>query len=192
MKLTRSFYLRNDVVEIARDLLGKVLVTNFDGKLTTGIINETEAYAGATDKASHAYNNLRSKRTEIMYTTGGMAYVYLCYGVHSLFNVVTNKKEIPHAVLIRGIIPQDGKDIMSVRAGRNILKGKDTNGPGKLSKALGIHYSHTGIDLCGDLIWLEDRKVKVRKSEIKITKRIGIEYAGEDADLPYRFVLGYK
>ncbi len=192
MKLPGSFYFRDDVVEIASNLLGKVLATNFNGIITSGIINETEAYAGATDKASHAYNNLRSRRTETMFGKGGRAYVYLCYGVHSLFNVVTNIEGIPHAVLIRGIVPVDGKDIMSERAGRSVKGEKDTNGPGKLSKVLGIHYSHTGLDLCGDIIWLEDKGIEVKRSDISITKRIGIDYAEEDADLPYRFVFNYK
>ena len=105
MKLKREFYLREDVVQIAKELLGKVLFTNIGGKITAGIITETEAYAGITDRASHAYNNRRTARTEVMYAVGGTSYVYLCYGIHHLFNVVTNKKDIPHAVLIRAIKP---------------------------------------------------------------------------------------
>src|SRR6187401_2200797 len=108
MKLDDSFYVREDVVQISRELLGKVLVTRMGNKITSGIITETEAYNGIIDKASHAYNNRRTKRTEIMYHVGGTAYIYLCYGIHSLFNVVTNEKDIPDAVLVRSIIPDRG------------------------------------------------------------------------------------
>ena len=107
-KLKKSFFLRNDVIAISKDLLGKILVTNFNGILTSGKIVETEAYMGPEDKASHAYNGRRTPRTETMFLTGGVSYVYLCYGIHNLFNIVTNKKNIPHAVLIRAIEPFDG------------------------------------------------------------------------------------
>src|SRR5688572_7863163 len=103
MKLKRDFYTREDVVLVAKELLGKVLCTKWNGKTTSGIITETEAYEGITDRASHAYRGRRTERTEIMYSEGGTAYVYLCYGMHHLFNVVTNKKDIPHAVLIRAV-----------------------------------------------------------------------------------------
>ena len=188
MKLDRRFYERDDVVMIARELLGKVLVTAFDGNVTSGVITETEAYAGAVDRASHAYNGRRTERTEIMFRQGGTAYIYLCYGVHSLFNVVTNKSEIPHAILIRALSALNGKGIMMQRLhiasiGKNTLAG-----PGKLSRALGIHYSETGTDLTGNTIWIEDRKIKVKNADVSIGPRIGIDYAGEDAKLPYRFV----
>lgn len=188
MKLGRSFYERTDVVKIARDLLGKVLVTRFDNILTSGMITETEAYEGVTDRASHAYNNRRTERTEIMYWQGGTAYIYLCYGVHSLFNVVTNKKDIPHAILIRGLKPLEGTEAMLKRLYAKVLKGDMLIGPGKLSKALGIHYSATGTDLLGNTIWIEDRKIKIRDNDITAGPRIGIDYAGEDAKLPYRFI----
>ncbi len=188
-KLTADFYLREDVVLIAKELLGKVLYTKFDGKLCGGIITETEAYAGIRDKASHAFNGRRSARTEIMYCKGGTAYVYLCYGVHSLFNVVTNKKDIPDAVLIRGISPITGIETMLQRTAKKTLNNGFGTGPGKVSKALGIHFSHTGIDLCGNKIWLEDTGLKALKNEIYSGTRIGVDYAGEDALLPYRFVF---
>jgi DNA-3-methyladenine glycosylase len=194
--LPRNFYTRPDVIRIARELLGKYLVTRFEGKLTSGIIVETEAYEGATDKASHAYGNRRTARTEIMYRTGGTAYVYLCYGVHSLFNVVTNVEEIPHAVLVRGIIPVDGQEIMRKRSGKPDLGRNFGIGPGKVSKILGIHYSHTGLDLTKKAsgrdkagIWLEDRGFNVDPGNIKVTARIGVQYSGEDALKPYRFIL---
>ena len=193
--LTKDFYTRPDVVVIARELLGKLLVTQFDGKRTSGIITETEAYEGITDRASHAYSGRRSERTEIMYRVGGMAYVYLCYGVHSLFNIVTNIEDIPHAVLIRAINPVDGVKYMLERTGKSNISKDFSNGPGKVSKALGIHYSHTGFDLTKKFlrkndpgIWLEDIGFSVNQEKIKITPRIGIDYAGADASLPYRFI----
>ncbi|NVN95704.1 MAG: DNA-3-methyladenine glycosylase [Bacteroidetes bacterium] len=190
MRLEKAFYLGDDVVQIARDLLGKYLYTNFDGSITAGIITETEAYAGITDKASHAYGDRRTLRTEIMYREGGIAYVYLCYGMYSLFNVVTNINGIPHAVLIRGIHPVEGLEKMKERYSQRKQNNYSVDGPGKLSKALGIHYSHSGIDLQGNQIWIEEKGVTVNQENIFVSKRIGVEYAKEDALLPYRFVLG--
>lgn len=187
--LPKSFYQRPDVVLIAQELLGKTIFSCFDGKLTGGIITETEAYAGVTDKASHAYGGRRSERTEIMYREGGTAYVYLCYGVHSLFNIVTHQKDVPHAVLIRGIYPTDGLDIMLARTGKDRIDKNFCVGPGKVSKALGIHYSHSGLDLGGEMIWLEDKNITVKADEIYSGKRIGVDYAAEDALLPYRFIF---
>lgn len=188
MKLNKSFYLNENVVDISRSLLGKFLFTNFNNKLCGGYITETEAYAGITDKASHAYNNKRTNRTEMMFQEGGIAYIYLCYGVYSLFNVVTNKAEIPHAVLIRGIELIEGKNIASERLKINNLEKYKLNGPGKLSKALGIHYSNSGVSLLGNEIWIEDRGLIINDEEIIITQRVGIDYAQEDALLPYRFI----
>ncbi|MBK5285313.1 MAG: DNA-3-methyladenine glycosylase [Bacteroidia bacterium] len=189
MLLDESFYIRENVVKISRELLGKVLVTNFRNKITSGIITETEAYAGAEDKASHAYNNRRTPRTEIMFGNGGTAYVYLCYGIHSLFNVVTNKETIPHAVLIRSIFPLEGIDIMRRRRGLKSPKKNFATGPGTVSQALGIHYSHSGESLLGNKIRIEDKGIKISSSQIQISKRIGVDYAGKDALLPYRFLL---
>jgi len=192
MKLNKSFYQQTDVVMIAKELLGKYLFTNFNGIITGGIITETEAYAGITDKASHAYNDRRTKRTEIMYKDGGISYVYLCYGMYSLFNVVTNIEGVPHAVLIRGIHPTEGIEEILKRTKQNNLDKYLLNGPGKLTKALGIHYSHTGTDLNSTDIWLEDSKNIVLEKDIIITKRVGVDYAKEDALLPYRFILNIK
>ena len=193
--IRKDFYTRSNVVIIARELLGKLLVTQFEGKVSSGIITETEAYEGITDRASHAYSGRRSERTEIMYRIGGTAYVYLCYGVHSLFNIVTNVEGIPHAILVRGIIPVDGIQYMLERTGKKEILKDFSNGPGKVSKALGIHYSHTGFQLtikpcrkCDSGIWLEDNGFSVTREEIKVTPRIGVDYAGEDALRPYRFV----
>ena len=192
--LPLSFYTRPDVILIARELLGKVLVTRFGGKLTSGVICETEAYNGITDRASHAFGGRRTARTEIMYWNGGTAYVYLCYGVHSLFNVVTNKTDIPHAVLIRAIEPLEGTGQMLKRAGKSRFTKNIGDGPGKVARLLGIHYSHTGHDLTempvntnNDRIWIEDRGIIIMGENIQAGPRIGVEYAGKDARLPYRF-----
>ena len=143
MRLSRDFYLRDDVVAISSELLGKVLCTQIDGKLTTLIITETEAYAGATDKASHAYDNKRTKRTEPIFGDGGVAYVYLCYGIHHLFNVVTNKAGIPHAILIRAGEPLSGVDLMLQRRSKMQIDKTLLAGPGSLAKALGITRADT-------------------------------------------------
>lgn len=189
MKLEKEFYLRDDVVQISRDLLGKYLFTKMDGKITAGIITETEAYAGTIDKASHAYNNRRTNRTEIMFADGGVSYVYLCYGIHHLFNVVTNYKETPHAVLIRAIKPVIG--IPTILQRRNVEKmhNKIAAGPGTVSQAFGIKTIHTGIDLTGNKIWIEDKGIIVKPQDIIVGPRIGVDYAGEDAKLPYRFIV---
>ena len=190
--LPREFYTRTDVVQIATELLGKVVYTSFNNQITAGIITETEAYAGVTDKASHAYNNRRTNRTEAMYRNGGTAYVYLCYGIHSLFNIVTSVEDDPHAVLIRGIEPLHGIEIMKVRAGKNTLEAGNGIGPGNVSKLLGIKVVHSKLNLCEDLsakreIWIQDEEIKVLKSEIVSGPRVGVAYAAEDALLPFRF-----
>jgi len=189
MKLSEDFYLRADVVTIAKELLGKYLVSCIDDKVTVGMITETEAYEGTTDKASHAYNGKRTPRTETMYLKGGRTYVYLCYGIHHLFNVVTNIEGIPHAILIRSVIPIEGQALMCERTDKPNVNHKIADGPGKLTKAMGIKTSHNNVSLKGNSIWIEDRDYKVSEQDVVISKRIGIDYAEEDADLPYRFNL---
>lgn len=188
MILPKSFYRNEDVVETARLLLGKLLITRINGKKTAGIIMETEAYNGAEDRACHAYNYRRTARTEVMYAEGGFAYVYLCYGIHSLFNVVTGAEGNPQAVLIRGILPTVNLKCMEKRLSRKITSA--LHGPGLVSKALGIHYSHSGTSLLTPekIIWIEDHGISFSQKQIKITPRIGVDYAGKDALLPYRFV----
>lgn len=183
-KLDRTFYANTDVVEVARELLGKVLVTNIDGELTSGVISETEAYAGAIDRASHAYGGKVTKRNTIMYGEPGFAYVYLCYGIHHLFNVVTDLPGVAHAVLVRAIHPLQGKEVM---LRRRKTKALTTAGPGTLSQALGIRTSHNGLDLLSDLITIEDHGITIPQSSIVIGPRIGVDFAGKDALLPYRF-----
>jgi len=190
--LPREYYTRVDVLQIARDLLGKVLYTNFNNKITAGIIIETEAYAGVSDRASHAYKNRRTNRNEIMYMEGGYAYVYLCYGIHSLFNIVTSTFSDPQAVLIRAIKPLHGINHMKKRIGMSVLEDKNGIGPGKVTKLLGIQVGHTGTNLCFNnqnelQIWLQDENIKVLDSQVIIGPRIGVGYAGEDAFLPFRF-----
>ena len=186
-KLPADFYQREDILLISRELLGKVLCTNFHGKLTSGIIVETEAYAGVTDKASHAYGGRRTKRTETMYAKGGSAYVYLCYGIHHLFNIVTNKENIPHAVLIRAIQPRDGIEIMLQRRNKKKIDHTLTSGPGSLTRALGITVKDSGTLLMDNLIWLEDQNINYTNQDILATPRVGVQYAGKDAQNPWRF-----
>ena len=188
-KLDYYFYNRTDVVNIARELLGKVLVTQWDGVVTSGRIVETEAYRGVTDRASHAWNGRRTRRTEIMYDDGGKGYVYLCYGIHHLFNVVTNIKETPHAVLVRAVEPMEGIGIMLQRTGKKMPDRTLTSGPGNVSKALGLLVSHSGVSLLEDTVFIADDSYALKKRDIIATTRIGVDYAGEDALLPYRFFI---
>lgn len=186
---SRDFYLRDAVPEIARDLLGKHLCTCINDRLTKVVITETEAYAGVADKGSHAYGGRRTKRTEPMFAEGGVAYVYLCYGIHHLFNVVTNIDGIPHAVLIRAGDPLEGVDVMLERRNRSAVDSKLLAGPGTVAQALGIKTAHTGLELKGPEIWIEQEKQDGVVREIIAGPRIGIDYAEEDALLPYRFRL---
>lgn len=189
MKLRRSFYLNDDVVAVSRELLGKALCTRIDGVCTEVLITETEAYAGETDKASHAFGGRRTPRTEPMYGQGGIAYVYLCYGIHHLFNVVTNVDGTPHAVLIRAATPLLGISRMLSRRNKKTQDRSLLSGPGCVAQALGIDTGMTGTDLEGDAIWIEDRGIDVSPDDISIGPRIGVDYAAEDADRPYRFRL---
>ena len=187
--LNEDFYTRKDVVKIAKELLGKIVVTYFDEQLTIARITETEAYNGAIDKASHAYNNRRTKRTEIMYSSGGAAYVYLCYGIHHLFNVVTNIKDVPHAILIRSAEPIIGIDIMLERTGKPVLDKTLTKGPGNVGKAMGIFKHHSGLHLLDEIIYITQDGCRYKETEIGVSKRIGVESAGADGLLPYRFYV---
>jgi DNA-3-methyladenine glycosylase len=188
-KLLKTYYLQDNVLEISRDLLGKYIFTQIDNQLTAGMITEVEAYAGESDRASHAYGNRRTQRNEIMYANGGVAYVYLCYGIHHLFNIVTNVSDIPHAILLRGIKPIQGIETMLQRRNKQKYDKTLTSGPGSVSEALGIKTTLNGTDLTGNLIWLEDGGYKTDGIRIFAGPRIGVNYAGEDAMLPYRFVL---
>ncbi len=188
-KVPLSFYSRKDVVLIAKDLLGKIVVTNFDNVITSGRIVETEAYGGLTDKASHSFGGRRTSRNEHMYATAATAYIYICYGMHQMLNIVTNAKEIPDAILIRAVEPLVGIDIMLKRTGKKTLDKTLTRGPGNVGKALGIFKAHSGKYLLDDEIYLLKDNFKVENNEIGISKRIGVESAGADALLPYRFYI---
>lgn len=186
-KLTPKFFQQEDTVKIAKDLLGKVLVTNFEGKITSGVIVETEAYTGIEDKASHAFDGKRTERTEVMYREGGVAYVYLIYGLHQMFNIVTGKRGVPNAVLIRGIEPIDGLEFMLQRRKKLRAEYTLTRGPGAVAEAFGLDLKQSGAEVFSDLIWVEDRGTKVLEANIACGPRVGVEYADEHADLPYRF-----
>ena len=188
-KLNEDFYCRKDVIKIAKELIGKILVTCFNKKITAVRIVETEAYNGVIDKASHAYNATRTARTELMYAKGGAAYVYLCYGIHHLFNVVTNEKDIPHAILVRAGEPLYGFEKMMQRTAKEKLDFAITKGPGNLSRALGITTAYTGENLLGNTIFIADDGYKIAPKNIIATPRIGVAYAQEDALLPYRFYV---
>ena len=188
-KLDQSFYLRPNVLKIAIELLGKILVTNWSGIVTSGRIVECEAYNGIVDKASHATGGRRTARNEIMYGLGGFSYVYLCYGIHHLFNVVTNLKDTPHAILIRALEPIDGIGEMLLRTGKKKLDFTLTRGPGNVSKALGIYTKHNGIFLSNEKLYIADDGKKYKRNEIVASPRIGVDYAGEDAKLLYRFYV---
>jgi DNA-3-methyladenine glycosylase len=186
-KTLEELVFRNpDVVSAAKNLLGFGLFTKIDGHLTGGIITETEAYAGVNDKASHAYGGRRTPRTEVMYRQGGIAYVYLCYGIHALLNVVTGDVGVPHGVLIRSIQPTNGIDIMMLRRKKTRQEKSLTSGPGSLTAALGVTVRYTGTPLDSESLWIIDLGFRINNFET--TPRIGIDYAEECIDLPYRFV----
>jgi DNA-3-methyladenine glycosylase len=188
MKLTREFFLREDTLQIARDLLGKLLVVpTARGERVSGMIVETEAYLGAIDKAAHSYGNRRTKRTETMFSIGGTAYIFFIYGMYYQFNIVVGAIDTPHAILIRAVEPVENIDIMRER--RGVMPDKNlTSGPGKLCLAFGIDKGFDKEDLLGDKVWLEDYK-NFSVDETTSGKRIGIDYAEEFAAKPWRFWL---
>ncbi len=189
--LPQRFYLRQDVLQIARELLGKRLVSYIDGALTAGIITEVEAYRAPDDKACHAYGNRRTPRTEVMFRAGGCAYIYLCYGMHHLFNVVTGPEGMAHAVLIRAIEPVEGLDVMLTRRRQKKLSPQLTTGPGVLSAALGLHKKLSGESLLSKKgkIWIENSNLNPTAKDIASSARIGVDYAEECATWPWRFYL---
>ncbi len=189
MKLPESFYTHGNVVQISRDLLGKYLFTSIKGITTGGYIVETEAYNGIVDRASHAFGNRNTPRTSVMFRHGGIAYVYLCYGIHEMFNIVTSVEGEPHAILIRAIEPTEGIDEMLLRRNMSILKPNITSGPGSVAKALGISRVMNAISLQSDSLWLEDRGLAFKDEEVAAVPRVGVDYAGEDALLLYRFYV---
>lgn len=185
--LPLEYYQDHEVLFLSQDLLGKFLMTKIGSSVTGGMIIETEAYRAPEDRASHAFGMRRTRRNEMMFQEGGHCYVYQCYGIHALFNVVTNIKDVPHAILIRAIQPMVGIEEMLRRRGKDKLDKSLAGGPGTLTQALGIELSHNGCALTGPMIWIEDRQVIIPQDHIIVGPRIGVSYAGEDALLPWRF-----
>ena len=193
MKLDRGFYAR-DTRTVARELLGKILVHDVDGMLFKGKIVETEAYLGIDDKAAHSYGGRRTKRVESMYARPGTAYVYIIYGMYNCLNMITVEEGVPEGALIRGIEPLEGIEQMAMNRFQKPLeeltksqKRNLTNGPGKLSMALQIDRRLDGTDLCGDILYTEEGTEE--EFTIVETTRIGIDYAEEAADFPYRYYI---
>jgi DNA-3-methyladenine glycosylase len=196
LRLPQEFYTRTDVVQIARELLGKVLVTEIDGQRTAGRITETEAYRAPDDRACHAFGNRRTARTEVMFQAGGRAYIYLCYGIHHLFNVVTGPEDMAHAVLIRAIELMEGYEIMLERRRRATAQDQRskislTTGPGAMSKAMGLATDFTGQSLIlpATPVWIQEGPMEISAEEIASGPRIGVAYAGASAAWPWRFWL---
>ena len=185
--LSIDFFLHESVQRIAKNLLGKKIFTNIDGEISSAIITETEAYQGPEDKASHAYNNKRTQRTEVMYQQGGCCYIYLCYGIHYLFNIVTNIKDVPHAILIRSGKIDSGLKYIRKRRGEHISINNLLHGPGNFAKGLGIDMSFNSVYLHNNNIWIEDSFLQ--GYYIEDAQRIGIDFAGKDALLPWRYIL---
>jgi DNA-3-methyladenine glycosylase len=186
-KLRREDYADPRPTRVARFFLGKVLCVEAEDGHAEGVITETEAYGGERDAACHGYGNRRTARTEIMFAPGGVAYVYLCYGLHRLFNIVTGPIDSPQAVLVRAVRIVSSQEV--VRWRRPGVREKDwASGPGRVCAALGIGMHHNGHDLQGETVWIEDRGIIVPAREVKRTPRIGVDYAGAWALKPWRFV----
>jgi DNA-3-methyladenine glycosylase len=190
-KLPRSFYER-DTLTVAKELLGKYLIHTSPKGRTVGKIVEVEAYIGPKDKAAHSYNGRRTKRTEAMFGPGGHAYIYQVYGLYFCFNVVTQKKGMPEAVLIRALEPVEGLELMALRRGLFELDNKTimklTNGPSKLCQAMGIDRSLYGEDLCKNKLFIAEGDSK-QKFDIVATPRVNIDYAGEAKNYLWRFFI---
>lgn len=186
--LPSSFFENPDVVEVSKKLIGKVICSNINSQFTSGIITETEAYCGRNDKACHANNGKRTPRTEVMFGDPGRAYIYLCYGIHHLFNVVTNQKGLADAVLIRAVYPVKGIEVMKERRNLDNLKNL-TNGPGKFTQAMGITTDFNSTKLTDPPLWIEDHQFSLPNNSIQIGKRIGVNYAEEDAEKLWRFFI---
>ena len=189
MKLPISFYQRKDAVLVARELLGKHLYTRIDGQVTGGVIVETEAYQGPEDRGSHAFNHRKTPRNEMMFNAGGVVYMYICYGIHDMLNVVTGADGSSHAVLIRAVEPRVGIEVMRER--RNVFKedSRLCRGPGALTKALGLVKSHNGINLQEDTIWIEDKNEAIDETDIIPSARIGMNFDGPFKTIPWRFYV---
>lgn len=189
--LPSSFFQNPDVVDVSRKLLGKVICSDVNSQFTSGIITETEAYCGRNDKACHANNGKRTPRTEVMFGDPGHAYIYLCYGIHHLFNVVTNQNGLADAVLIRAVYPLEGIEAMKERRNMDNLKNL-TNGPGKFTQAMGITTDLNSTQLTNPPLWIEDQHFSLPQNSIQTGKRIGVDYAEEDAERLWRFYIPHS
>lgn len=189
MKILPEFYESNDVVFLSRMLLGKYLFTQIDGQLTGGRIVETEAYRGPEDRGSHAHNNRYTPRTQVMFSQGGVSYVYLCYGIHYLFNIISGDEGNPHAILVRGIEPVTGIETMLVRRNMTGLAPRITAGPGAVAQALGLNKTHNALSLQGQTVWLEDRGELDAMETIITGPRVGMNFEGPWHSIPWRFSL---
>lgn len=194
MKLAKEFYKR-EALDVAKDLLGKILVREKDGKVIKGKIVEVEAYIGPDDKGAHTYKNKRTKRTEAMFGEAGRTYIYLIYGMYNCINAVTNEIDKPEAVLIRALEPVSGLSTMAKnRYDKDLddLSKKQinnlTDGPGKLCMALDIDRSLNKEDLNGNKVYIEYPEVKEDFTILR-SKRIGIDYAEEAIDYLWRFYI---
>jgi DNA-3-methyladenine glycosylase len=184
LKLTRSFY-EQSTIDVAQQLLGKFLVRKHPEGSAIGRIVETEAYVGPQDLACHASKG-RTSRTEVMFGPAGHAYVYFIYGFYNMLNLVTEEKDYPAAVLIRAVEPVDGMGLMKSRRKSEVL-GNLASGPGKLCQAFGVDRSLNGADLCGRVLFVEDRYEPAPK--FQATPRIGVDYAGKWKNKPFRFLI---
>lgn len=188
--INQEYYQNPDITFLAKDLLGKELHTDFNGHHCIATIVETEAYKAPDDKGSHAYQNLRTNRTEIMFGKGGHAYVYLCYGIHSMVNIVTGPKDHAHAILIRAVEPTNNLSLIRERIKtkkKDLLLG---SGPGNVCKAMGIHTKHNGEQLYKKgKIWIEAGQESIALHNIVSGPRLGIAYAKEWAHKPWRFYI---
>jgi DNA-3-methyladenine glycosylase len=189
MKLPKSFYQRDDTLAIAKELIGKLLITNIAGELTGGLIIETEAYMGPIDRGSHAFNNKRTPRNDTMYSEGGQVYMYICYGIHDMLNIVTGKEGSPHAILIRAIQPTIGWDIIKRRRNLYNQDYRLCQGPGSLAKSLALTKVHNGLDLNGDIIWVEDTHSAYPDKDIIAAARVGMNFEGPYKNIPWRFLV---
>jgi DNA-3-methyladenine glycosylase len=188
MKLSPNFYLREDTLIVAKELIGKYVFTKIDGLITGGMIVETEAYIGPLDAGSHSFNNRKTAKNATMYEEGGVTYLYICYGIHDMLNIVTGPADSSHAILIRAIEPLIGTDLMQLRRG-NMPLNRLAKGPGSLAKALGLNKSHNQESLQGDKVWIEDQGVIIRPELIKATARVGLSCAEPYFSIPWRFII---
>jgi len=187
--LDLHFFQREDVLKIAEELIGKKISTHFNGQTVEALIVETEAYNGVEDRACHAFGGRRTARTETMYQAGGIAYIYLCYGIHHLFNFVTSTENDPKAVLLRGVMPIGGMELVLERRKKSKFNAEIGIGPGAASQVLGFHSLQSGMSLVRTPeLLITESAFNYQQLPIRELPRIGVDYAGEDAKLPYRFV----